>query len=415
MSEQLDVTSEAAPEVIADGADEGVAVESDNLFAEVEQVDEPEVPAETQEAEGESPPGENAEEKALFETLRTKYESENFKTVKAARDAATQEAESLRTQYQAFEPLRAIPEAAEKLTKLATGQVDGREGWEIVQTLATPNVAEAIKEEAFWTYAENPANADIMTKSLLGNHVDADLLKQVAAAIDPVSGYMTVEDLRALIEQTPDSILTSEEKQQRDDWRKEQSAIKAERESLAMQRQQQEAQIEQQAQMTAATEIFNFTDKPIDDVEKLYGFTPNEKDSPAVKEIKTDASKTYRALIYQSMVASEQAQNNVRNIQALLKQGSQLKDRANSMYAPDLQRITKANAVEAAKFVNRYIVKPQIEQLRREAGKPQSAPKELGSMAGGGAGLGQQKDEPVDERRQLGHRVYQDVIAGAQA
>jgi hypothetical protein len=417
MSEMMETPSgEVADAVVgAELSETTDAVEAENLFAEFE-------PKEEAEPEEEAP-AEDAEERTLFEALKAKYQpdSPNFKALKESLAAK----ETSLGEWKAFEPLKAIPNAAESLTKLATGQAEGREAMEIVQQLTTPNVFEGIQEEAFWTYAGNEKNADVIARSLLGGHMTADVLKRVAEATDPAKGWLSIEDLlEDLSNETPDSALTQQQKAERDEWRRE-AAIKADREQAQQLRVQEETNRLNGYVTTAATEIFEFTDTPIKEIKEKYHFAPSDKDIPQVKALKAEAEELYDALVERKLIASETAQSHLKNIRAMLvqgktrtgagekdieaalKQAAALKERARAMYGPDLQQTTHEIAVEVAGRVNKWL-KPQLEALRKDAGKPATAPKELGSMAA--SGPQPYHEEEVDERKRIGRAAYQAAI-----
>lgn len=351
------------------------------------------------------------ERRALFEKYKAEFEpdSVNFKLV-------SQKAKDFETKYEslkAFEPIAALPEVAKAVESLSKGIVQGKEAWAAVEAVALPGTIENLKEQALDHFLTNPVNHDIIAKRLLGSHVSATTMLKVGAALDPVNGTgVSEEDLLDFLRETPNSTLNSEELEERKQLQAglaELAKQKADGERLAQENADKE---ENRNQRLAAEEIFTHTDKPLDEVEVLFGFVPNEKDPPEIRALKEEAREIYRSRAERLLMKDEQAQSGVKNIQAMLKQGSRQKERAMSMYAPSLSDRTKAIALQAGRSTNQFI-KARLAEIKAGHGKAQLAPNEVGSLAATGGHVVQDDDDTTEGRQRRARLVMNAHMAAA--
>lgn len=394
----------------ATGADVSLDGSSDafeNLFEPLVAQDEPTdplaPPAEGVEAAKAEPTPEELEERTLFDTLKSKFEpdSENFKAMKAKLAGVEGKYKALSS----FEPLVAIPEVAESIQKLASGTLtDGKElAGAVEAVLGSPKAIEALKGQYFWSYADNPANADWVAKAMLGEHISGDFLKQIALATGP-NGWIKPE---ALLEDIADlktgEIPDAATLAAREALRADQAQFNKTQQERDEADKAKAAQDRQQAYVKDAEEILAFTDQPVEELRGKYGFAPNPKDPPEVAEIRASASLMYYSLQNTLMQKDPEVNNYLTNIKAVLDQG--LKERAMTQFAPTLQNRTRIASIEAGKMVNKFL-QPYIEKMRTQATKGEAAPQEIGSLAaqsGGGAS--------TETTLQAGMRAYKEELA----
>lgn len=375
------VVDGTAPDVAADTLEPSAPdVEVDNLFEPITAQDEP---------KPEEPQPEDPEERVIFDTLKAKYEPDtpNFKSLKTALEEKNSKLESLKS----FEPLAQIPGVAEGITKLTNGQVtDGNELLEaLTSVVGTPAAVDNIRSALFWGYAENPEHADTIAKGLLGQHMSGALLQTIAKATDPNAGWISTEDLLEDLQDlktgnVPDEKTLEERarlKQEQAEWEQVKATAKKEQDERAQSQRHQEYQ-------QAQSEIFANINVPVDDVRNKFGFAPNPKDSPAIADIRKDASLMYSAVHNWLMQDNQDVHTSLVNLDRMIQENPSQKARAEALYMADIQVKTREVAVKAARMVN-TMLKPRIMQLQADLSKGTTAPAEPGSIgatSGGGPG-----------------------------
>lgn len=381
------------------------------------------------------PTPEQVEQRALFDKLKAEFEPDNLNFAALREKAKT--FEDKYTSLKAFEPFVADPALAESIQKLATGQVtDGKEGWAAVESVVgLPKVVSDMRQEAFYHYADNPANADTIAQNMLGPHMDAATAKLVADATNPKGGWCTKEELVASIESWKNGSLTPEQQTEAARIAQDREALNTEMFAAKSQRVTGELEAFKGETEKATNGIFEFAVAPLRATHTQFNYDPNPNDPPIVAELRKEASDFYYMLFGQMIEADPEATSAKANIDGIVSQANpfagvelakltpqqldallkdsensrqiipRLAQKAQSMYGIKLQERTEKIANMAAVRVNRF-VKARVAQLRADAAKSDAAPKEIGSLSASGGIVATPNDNSLEARQARAREAF---------